>query len=256
VPGAGNPQNLNRYAYVSNNPLSHIDPTGHCLDAISFLFCAGTALKIVGEFVGLTIAGTALGVAVYEATKDVRLEDVQASAGHLATMAAQTTIAPLMWAMDDMGPDYSVPAPYVEGAVQTTYPLPGTNTVTMGKRAKEIFIPAFTGQDNTGRGKFSQPFPKDPRNVGAACKSLMLPICAIGAGLAAWKAIVGKTTEQPGGAQPLPWPTSAPTSTPFAPLTPIPTQIPFLPPAPLATYTPIPPIAPTSMPFPSRHYRH
>ncbi len=29
VPGASNPQNLNRYAYVRNNPLKYIDPTGH-----------------------------------------------------------------------------------------------------------------------------------------------------------------------------------------------------------------------------------
>jgi len=29
VPGAGNPQNLNRYAYVRNSPINLIDPTGH-----------------------------------------------------------------------------------------------------------------------------------------------------------------------------------------------------------------------------------
>ena len=29
VPGAGNPQNLNRYAYGLSNPLKYIDPTGH-----------------------------------------------------------------------------------------------------------------------------------------------------------------------------------------------------------------------------------
>jgi len=29
VPGAGNPQNLNRYSYVLNNPIRYNDPTGH-----------------------------------------------------------------------------------------------------------------------------------------------------------------------------------------------------------------------------------
>jgi RHS repeat-associated protein len=29
VPGAANPQNLNRYTYVNNNPLKYIDPSGH-----------------------------------------------------------------------------------------------------------------------------------------------------------------------------------------------------------------------------------
>ena len=30
VPGYANPQNLNRYSYVLNNPLKYIDPSGHC----------------------------------------------------------------------------------------------------------------------------------------------------------------------------------------------------------------------------------
>ncbi len=30
VPGAGNPQALNRYSYVLNNPLHYSDPSGHC----------------------------------------------------------------------------------------------------------------------------------------------------------------------------------------------------------------------------------
>jgi RHS repeat-associated protein len=30
VPDPGNPQSLNRYAYVDNNPLKYTDPSGHC----------------------------------------------------------------------------------------------------------------------------------------------------------------------------------------------------------------------------------
>ena len=32
VPGYANPQNLNRYSYVRNNPLKYTDPTGHGVD--------------------------------------------------------------------------------------------------------------------------------------------------------------------------------------------------------------------------------
>jgi RHS repeat-associated protein len=33
VPGYTNPQNLNRYSYVTNNPLRYTDPSGRCLFA-------------------------------------------------------------------------------------------------------------------------------------------------------------------------------------------------------------------------------
>jgi len=32
VPGPGNPQSLNRYAYVNNNPLRYTDPSGHWIE--------------------------------------------------------------------------------------------------------------------------------------------------------------------------------------------------------------------------------
>jgi len=35
VPSAGNPQSLNRYAYVLNNPLRYKDPSGHCTGDIN-----------------------------------------------------------------------------------------------------------------------------------------------------------------------------------------------------------------------------
>ena len=33
VPEPGNPQSLNRYSYVLNNPLKYADPSGHAADA-------------------------------------------------------------------------------------------------------------------------------------------------------------------------------------------------------------------------------
>jgi RHS repeat-associated protein len=35
VPEAANPRDLNRYAYVRNNPVNHSDPTGHCMADIN-----------------------------------------------------------------------------------------------------------------------------------------------------------------------------------------------------------------------------
>ena len=37
VPEPGNPQDLNRYAYVRNNPLGYVDPSGHWLECGSYL---------------------------------------------------------------------------------------------------------------------------------------------------------------------------------------------------------------------------
>ena len=49
VPGAGNPQNLNRYAFVLNNPIKYADPSGHCIwDAcIAELLIVAAAIGMV-----------------------------------------------------------------------------------------------------------------------------------------------------------------------------------------------------------------
>ncbi len=64
VPGAGDPQSLNRYSYVANNPLRYTDPTGHCIadephncapaptggwDAGVSTTTSTSALEVVGE---------------------------------------------------------------------------------------------------------------------------------------------------------------------------------------------------------------
>jgi len=56
--GTANPQNLNRYSYVNNNPLIHTDPTGHCGAGECAL--AGAAIGSVVPGVG-TAAGAIVG---------------------------------------------------------------------------------------------------------------------------------------------------------------------------------------------------
>ncbi len=51
VPEPGDPQSLNRYAYVLNNPLRYNDPSGHCP------WCIGAAIgAVVGAVVGAATA--------------------------------------------------------------------------------------------------------------------------------------------------------------------------------------------------------
>jgi RHS repeat-associated protein len=47
VPSAGNPQSLNRYSYVGNNPIRYTDPDGHCWPV-----CTTIAGAIIGAGVG------------------------------------------------------------------------------------------------------------------------------------------------------------------------------------------------------------
>jgi len=53
VPGAGNPQNLNRFAYVLNSPVKNTDPTGHCITGavVDTIICAA----IIGAIVSVAV---------------------------------------------------------------------------------------------------------------------------------------------------------------------------------------------------------
>ncbi|NJN16641.1 MAG: hypothetical protein HC822_10390 [Oscillochloris sp.] len=50
--GPANPQSLNRYSYVQNNPLRYVDPTGHCPGCVA---AVGWALSIAGFTVSAPI---------------------------------------------------------------------------------------------------------------------------------------------------------------------------------------------------------
>jgi RHS repeat-associated protein len=67
VPASENPQALNRYTYVYNNPVSNTDPTGHVpvVAAIATAFSIGVATGFTGAAFTISIVGAATVAAGY-----------------------------------------------------------------------------------------------------------------------------------------------------------------------------------------------
>jgi len=82
IPGLSNPQALNRYSYVNNNPLNSTDPTGH----FSFHINLKTVLKVVAV-VAIVVAVVALAVIA------APLVIAAASAAAAAATTAATVVA-------------------------------------------------------------------------------------------------------------------------------------------------------------------
>jgi RHS repeat-associated protein len=59
VPNPGNPQTLNRYAYVHNNPLRYVDPTGHQVEVVvqyaETCFAGGPCQQLVQQAQALAV---------------------------------------------------------------------------------------------------------------------------------------------------------------------------------------------------------
>ncbi len=117
VPEPGNPQSLNRYSYCLGNPLAGGDPTGHqgpIPGAGSLPWQSGFSLPSISPE-----AVQALSVAAPVAVPIV----TAATAGTVFVYYGS------MWAIQDRGPNYTVPLEFNPGSANATYALPGYYTV-------------------------------------------------------------------------------------------------------------------------------
>jgi hypothetical protein len=96
VPDPTDPQDLNRYTYAKNNPMRYHDPTGHCADPVTAVFCvvAGGAVVVMG---GATVAT--------QPTPSAPAVDVAALAAPMTQAVDET----LLWAQVGS----AIAAPYV-----------------------------------------------------------------------------------------------------------------------------------------------
>jgi RHS repeat-associated protein len=109
VPNPDNPQDLNRYGYTRNNPLRHIDPTGHeCVPC-------EMVLRTAPAFKGLSVTPAAPAAA--------------ATVFSVIAFAGMFELG--LWATGDNGPAYELPN-YGDSIVQPTSPFAGTTTLTIG----------------------------------------------------------------------------------------------------------------------------
>jgi RHS repeat-associated protein len=90
--GTANPQALNRYSYVNNNPLIHTDPTGHCLEPITMALCIVAGVEAV-EFVVTVLVGIIVIDGVVQTAQDISTP-AYGSATDNTTTAAPVAPAP------------------------------------------------------------------------------------------------------------------------------------------------------------------
>jgi len=165
VPQPGNPQALNRYSYVLNRPLAGGDPTGHQgpVPGVGTLpWQSGLSLPPISPDAvrALSVAGPYVAPVVI--------------AGGTVVVAGGGSYYVTMWAIQDNGPDYTVPLEFDPGTVNATYTPPGFSTLTAPTMVQPILLEGGylgphggnpPGAPLPGQQKLSQSFQASPRKL-------------------------------------------------------------------------------------------
>ncbi|MFN8444523.1 MAG: RHS repeat-associated core domain-containing protein [Caldilineaceae bacterium] len=150
VPDAGRVSAYNRTLYARGNPLIYNDPSGHEDVCSGVCPAPGIDPQIVQQAIQQTV-DMARSAGPYAAPYVAGAASVPivAGGGYIVTM----------WAIQDNGPAYVVPTPYDPGAIQESYPLPGSTTVTIQGTplTGDGLTTSIPGTSDTGIGT-----PQDP----------------------------------------------------------------------------------------------
>jgi RHS repeat-associated protein len=143
-PTAGNGFNFNRYAYVNNNPINHIDRTGKCIED----FCIGEAI--------LVTEGVEYVVSAYEASEVVAVASETAT----ATTATTATSTALSQTVAQCAANTTCSALAVTSATaitaKTLQAIQDTSTAQLAKEHTKNARPSSKGKHEQGNARRKQ----------------------------------------------------------------------------------------------------
>ena len=161
VPEPLDPQSLNRYSYVINNPVNHVDPTGHCFFIID-CFIEFLIIDVLEWEITSAISNAIMAVTIAEAVADISLfsyhvmQTVNNKPSLLTVGQAKTATSPAL--QQQTGDDCPPGDPRCENRIEiaacvTPSCLPGNKPKKPGE-PQQIKIPTpKNGQTTSASGQ-------------------------------------------------------------------------------------------------------
>jgi RHS repeat-associated protein len=167
------PQSLNLYSYVKNNPLSHVDADGHCCeitwnDVQTGVAVVGTAVTAAEAGV-VALGAAAFGGAAYSVSQgnspylsngyptSFNLNSTSSNASSASEQGrdAQGKFLPTQAGQSKPGAAGEKEGLASEGATKNTQPIPGSNRIPDGTKADGQYVEVKSGGtvSNTGQLK-------------------------------------------------------------------------------------------------------